>query len=94
MRRYAKLLAKKHGLDKPTFADLKIALDPEYDPKVTIEESHKYIREALSILGEDYAKMVDRAYKERWVDFARNVGKSTGGFCSSLYRRNSFILLN
>ena len=93
MRRYAKLLAKKHGLDKPTFADLKIALDPEYDPKVTIEESHKYIREALSILGEDYAKMVDRAYKERWVDFAKNIGKSTGGFCSDVFRQNSYILL-
>lgn len=94
MRRYARLLEKKHGLDKVSFADLKIAVDPEYDPKVTIEESRKYVREGLSILGEDYVQMVDRAYKERWIDFARNVGKSTGGFCSGLYRKNSFILLN
>ena len=94
MRRYAKLLQKKYRLDKMTFADLKAAVDPEYDPKVTIEESRLYIREALSILGEDYVEMVDRAYRERWIDFARNVGKSTGGFCAGLYRRNSFILLN
>ncbi len=94
MRRYAKLLQKKHGLDKMTFGDLKIAVDPEYDPKVTIEESHKLVREALSILGEDYTDMVDRAYRERWIDFAKNVGKSTGGFCSGIYRKNSFILLN
>ena len=94
MRRYARLLAKKHGLEKPTFADLKIAVDPEYDPKVTIPESRELVRGALSILGEDYAAMVDRAFRERWIDFAKNVGKSTGGFCSSLYRRNSFILLN
>ena len=26
-----------------TFADLKIAVDPEYDPSVTIEESKQYI---------------------------------------------------
>ena len=94
MRKYAKLLQKKHGLDKMTFADLKIAVDPEYDPKVTIEESHTYVRSALSILGEDYAEMVDRAYRERWIDFAKNIGKSTGGFCSGIYRKNSFILLN
>ena len=94
MRRYARLLAKKHGLDRMTFADLKIAVDPEYDPRVTIAESHTYVRDALSILGEDYVAMVDRAYRERWIDFARNVGKSTGGFCSGLYRQNSFILLN
>ncbi len=94
MRRYAKLLQKKYRLDQMTFADLKVAVDPEYDPRVTIEESHRYVREALSILGDDYVDMVDRAYRERWIDFARNVGKSTGGFCSGMYRRNSFILLN
>ena len=94
MRRYAKLLQKKHGLDRMTFADLKIAVDPEYDPKVTIEKSHDYVCSALSILGEDYTDMVDRAYRERWIDFAKNVGKSTGGFCSGIYRKNSFILLN
>ena len=94
MRRYAKLLQKKHRLDRMTFADLKIALDPEFDPKVTIEESHQYVREGLSILGKDYVDMVDRAYRERWIDFARNVGKSTGGFCADVYRQNSFILLN
>ena len=94
MRRYARLLGRKHGLDKTTFADLKIAVDPEYDPKVTIGESREIVHDALSILGEDYADMVDRAYRERWIDFARNVGKSTGGFCTSIYRQNSFILLN
>ena len=94
MRRFAKLLQKKHGLDKMTFADLKIAVDPEYDPRVTIEESHKYVREGLSILGEDYVEMIDRAYRERWIDFAKNKGKSTGGFCSDIFRLNSFILLN
>ena len=94
MRRYARLLKKIYKLDKMTFADLKIAVDPGFDPQVTIAESHKYIRDALAILGEDYVEMVDRAYRERWVDFARNVGKSTGGFCSGQYRKNSFILLN
>ena len=94
MRRYAKLLQKKLGLEKMSFADLKVPVDPDYDPRVTIEESRRYVREGLSILGEDYVEMIDRAYRERWIDFAKNVGKSTGGFCSGIYRGNSFILLN
>lgn len=94
MRRYAQLLKKIHGLDKMTFADLKIAVDPEYDPKVTIEESKAYIENGLSILGEDYVEMVRTAYRDRWVDFAQNAGKSTGGFCASPYGKNSFILLS
>ena len=94
MRRYAKLLQKIHHLDQMTFADLKIAVDPEYDPKVTIEESKQYIEKGLSILGEDYVDMVKEAYRDRWIDFARNQGKSTGGFCASPYGKNSYILLS
>ncbi|MBR3749063.1 MAG: oligoendopeptidase F [Firmicutes bacterium] len=94
MRRYAKLIQKIYGLDKMTFADLKLPLDPDYDPRVTIEESHKLVREGLSILGEDYVSMIDEAYRDRWIDFAKNQGKCTGGFCSSPYGRGSFILLS
>lgn len=94
MRKYARLLKKIHRLDKMTFADLKIAVDPEYDPKVTIEESGEYIEKGLSVMGEDYVEMVKEAYRDRWVDFAQNAGKSTGGFCASPYGKNSFILLS
>lgn len=94
MRKYARLLKRVHKLDEMTFADLKIAVDPEYDPNVTIEESKKYIEGALAVLGDDYLEMVKKAYKERWIDFAQNKGKSTGGFCASPYGTHSFILLS
>ena len=94
MRRYAKLIQRIYGLDKMTFADLKLPLDPDYDPKVTIEESHRMVREGLSILGEDYVAMIDEAYRDRWINFAKNQGKCTGGFCASPYGRGSFILLS
>ena len=93
MRKYARLLQKIHGLDKMTYADLKLPVDPGYAPPVTIEESRKYIVEGLSVLGEDYQEMVRAAYRERWVDFAQNQGKSTGGFCASPYGNHSYILL-
>ncbi len=93
MRKYARLLQKIHKLDKMAYADLKLAVDPEYDPKVTIAESREYIEKGLSVMGEDYQEMVRTAYRERWVDFAQNQGKSTGGFCASPYGSHSFILL-
>lgn len=94
MRKYAGLLQKIHGLDKMTYADLKLPVDPGYVPPVTIEESQKYIVEGLSVMGEDYQEMIRAAYRERWVDFAQNQGKSTGGFCASPYGSHSFILLS
>ncbi|BBF43542.1 oligoendopeptidase F [Lachnospiraceae bacterium KM106-2] len=93
MRKYARLIKEIHHLDKMTFADLKLPIDTEYDPKVTIEGSKEYIEKGLAILGEDYVKMIQTAYEERWVDFAQNKGKCTGGFCASPYGKNSYILM-
>lgn len=94
MRKYAGVIKKLYHLDKMTFADLKLPIDGEFTPKVTIEESKEYIKKGLSIMGEDYGNMIETAYKERWVDFAQNKGKSTGGFCASPYGKGSFILLS
>lgn len=94
MRRYAELLKKVHKLDELHYADLKMPLDPSTDPHVSIEEAWDYSRESLQFLGNDYIDIVDRSKEERWIDFAQNKGKSTGGFCSSPYDGNSFILLN
>ena len=94
MRRYANLLKKIHGLDRMTYADLKIAVDPTFEPRVTIEESKALLIEGLSILGSEYSQIVKRAFDERWIDFPQNQGKSTGGFCSSPYDASSYILIN
>lgn len=94
MRKYAKLLGRVHKLDRVTYADLKLPVDATYSPKLTIEESRDYVTKGLSILGEDYVKMIETAYEQRWFDFAQNQGKSTGGFCASPYGKNSFILLS
>ena len=95
MRRYAALLKKVHNLDRMTYADLKLPLDPDYDPRVTVEEAEQYIADGLSVMGDDYVEMVHQAFSERWIDFATNDGKSTGGFCDSPYGvPASFILLS
>lgn len=94
MRKYAKHLKEIYNLDKLTYADLKIPLDPDFEPEVTVEESKKYVEGALSVLGEEYKDLVMQSYDERWVDFAQNKGKSTGGFCATPYGVNSYILLS
>ncbi|WPK11401.1 oligoendopeptidase F [Lysinibacillus louembei] len=94
MRRYAKLLQKVHGIEHMTYADLKISLDPAYEPQVSIEEARQYVKEGLGVLGEDYAQMLDRAFDERWIDFAQNIGKSNGAFCSSPYGYHPYVLIS
>lgn len=94
MRKYAKLLQRIHGLDKMTFADLKLEIDPEFEPEISIEESKEYVKNALSPLGDEYMEAVNRAFDERWIDFVQNKGKSTGAFCSSPYGTHPYILIS
>ncbi|WP_286926009.1 MULTISPECIES: oligoendopeptidase F [Lysinibacillus] len=94
MRRYAKLIQKANGIDNMTFADLKIALDPDYDPRLTMAEAKNYVENALAVLGQDYTNMIEKAFNERWIDFAPNKGKSTGAFCSSPYGSHPYILMS
>lgn len=94
MRKYASLIKKEYNLDKMTFADLKVPLDTSFEPEISIEESKEYIEGALSLLGKDYLDMIMKSYDERWVDYAQNIGKSTGGFCASPYGKKSYILLS
>ncbi|SJM71395.1 oligoendopeptidase F [Psychrobacter piechaudii] len=94
MRRYAKLLQQVNGIDKMTFADLKVPLDASFVAKVSIDEAKTYCVEALSLLGSDYTDMVKRSFEERWYDFAQNQGKSTGGFCASPYGEHSYVLMS
>ena len=94
MRKYAKLLQKVHGLEKMTFADLQLDLDPTFEPTISVTDSKKYSIEGLAILGADYEEMIKKSFDERWIDFPQSIGKSTGGFCASPYQKGSYILLN
>lgn len=94
MRKYAQLIKKEHKLDKLTFADLKLPLYSDYAPTITIDEAKKYVLGALAKLGYEYLSIAEKYDEERWVDFAQNIGKSTGGFCASPYKKQPFILLS
>ncbi|MBU3157137.1 oligoendopeptidase F [Clostridium estertheticum] len=94
MRKYAKLIQKIHNINEMTFADLKLEVDPTYEPTISVEESKQYVEGALSVLGEDYVEMVKKAYDEKWIDFVQNKGKSTGGFCATPYGSHPLILLS
>lgn len=94
MQKYAKLIKRVHGLEVMGFEDLKVSIDPDYEPEISIEESKQYIYGALEVLGEDYLKMVESAYNDRWIDFAQNKGKDTGAYCASPYASHSYIFIS
>jgi oligoendopeptidase F len=93
MRRFAKLKQRELGLKQMLFCDLHTPLDPEFSPPISFEKAGSIIMDALKVLGPEYSAIVEQALAERWVDYADNIGKSTGAFCATPYGSHSYILI-
>src|SRR5690625_422072 len=93
MRKYAKFKQKQLGVEKMRFCDLQVSVDPHYNPETTYEEASEIILAALKVLGPEYSEIMKKGLTERWVDYADNVGKSTGAFCASPYGIHPYILI-
>lgn len=93
MRRYVQLLQTVWGWDRLTYADLKVPFVTADVKPISLDEAKSLILSALECMGQDYVQIAKQALEERWIDFAHNEGKATGGFCASIYGFHSWILM-
>lgn len=93
MRRYVELRKQVLGLDKLLYCDIEAPLDPEFSPPATFEAASEVILNGLSVLGEEYAAIIEAGLKNRWIDLANNIGKSTGAFCNTIPGVHPYILV-
>lgn len=93
-RKYLKHVAKINGIKKLTFADWKLDLDTELNPEVSIDDSYDLVMESIKPLGEEYLNEIKRYQTERWVDFAANENKDSGGYAADPYRVHPYVLMS
>ena len=93
-QRFVKHVAAVNGLDKMTFADWKLDLDPALNPEVSIEDAYDLVMKSVAPLGEEYTREVARYQEERWVDFAANEGKDSGGYAADPYKVHPYVLMS
>ena len=93
-QRYLKHVAKVNGLEKMTFADWKLDLDSALNPDVTIDDAYDLVMKSVAPLGQEYTQEVARYQRERWVDFAANAGKDSGGYAADPYRVHPYVLMS
>ena len=93
-QKYLKHVAKVNGLEKMTFADWKLDLDSELNPEVSIDDAYDLVMKSVEPLGHEYCQEVARYKEERWVDFAANAGKDSGGYAADPYRVHPYVLMS
>ena len=94
MRQYLELRKRVLGLDALNMYDLYNPMLESVEFKVTYEESKTLVKEALKPLGEEYDKLLDKAYAEHWMDVYENKGKTTGAFSCGVHGVHPYVLLN
>ena len=70
--RYYEIKKKVLKLDEFHLYDVYADLVDESDKKYTFDEAKNLVISALSILGDEYVKTLNRAFDERWIDIYHN----------------------
>ncbi len=95
LQRYLNLRKRILGLDKLHYYDLHTPIVKEIDTDYTYEQAQELVKESLKPLGDDYLKVVDKVFSNRWIDVYPTTGKKSGAYSSGQsYDVHPFILMN
>lgn len=91
---YMKVRKDILGLDEMHMYDLYVDLVNEKETNIDLEECKSMIVNALSPLGEDYIKDLNKAFNESWIDYYPNDGKRSGAYEWNTYRVDPYVSVN
>jgi oligoendopeptidase F len=93
--RYLKLRQRILGVSELHYCDLYAPLVPGVPLEYTVEQAQEEAKRTTAVLGEDYVQALDRAFRERWVDYYPTTGKQSGAYVAGYaYDVHPYMLLN
>ena len=92
--KYYNLRNKVLNLKKSHLYDTYVELIDNDSANYSFSEAKEIVLKALSILGDDYTKILEKAFDEKWIDIYNNKGKRGGAYSSGSFLTNPFILMN
>ena len=94
--RYLKLRRRVMGLpDELHYYDLYAPLVSSVELRYTPEEAQAHVVSAMRPLGADYTGVLERGFRDRWLDWYPTEGKVSGAYSNGgAYDVHPYILLN
>ena len=92
--KYCDVKKKILGLDEFHLYDGYVSTVKSIDKKYSFLEGEKLVKDALSILGDEYSKELDKAFADGYIDKYPNLNKRSGAYSSGSYDTKPFVLLN
>jgi len=93
--RYLKLRQRMLGVPQLEYHDLYAPVVKGVELNYAYDEARQLILTALAPLGSDYQKVVEEAFRSRWIDLYPTTGKRSGAYSNgSAYDAHPYILMN
>lgn len=91
---YFKLKKEVLKLDDFCLYDTYVNLEDSYNQTYSFEDAKNIVLDVIKVFGEDYKKIVESAFEDRWIDIYPNKAKRGGAYSSGSYDTLPYILLN
>jgi oligoendopeptidase F len=94
--RYLRLRKRMMGIaDDLHYYDLYAPLVSSVELRYTPEEAQRHVVNAMAPLGRDYVSVLERGFRERWLDWHPLEGKRSGAYSNGgAYDVHPYMLLN
>lgn len=93
LRKYMQMIKRSLALEKLEYYDIKAELVTS-EISFTIEETKLLLEKSLSILGDEYIKILSKAFDNKWIDFGTYKGKTSSIYATSNYSNTPLISTN
>ncbi len=95
LHRYYRDKKKILGYKSLHMYDVYVSPVEDAEIKVDYEDAFKIVKEGLAPLGEEYAKLLQEAHDNGWIDVEETDGKRSGAYSTSAYgTKHPYVLLN
>lgn len=94
MYQYMELRKKLLHLEDLHLYDVYVPLVERPEKEIPFEEAKKIVKEGLSVLGEDYVRLLEEGFDNGWIDVYENQGKRSGAYSWGAYGTHPYVLLN
>ena len=94
LHEYIALRKEALGLKNYHMYDMYLPISKEAKLHLDYDEAFALVKQALAPLGEDYCRVLERAYSEGWIDVEETVNKRSGAYSWSSYDVHPYVLLN
>ncbi|MHB1315082.1 MAG: oligoendopeptidase F [Christensenellales bacterium] len=92
--RYLMLRKKVLGLNELKMYDIYVPLFDETKREIVFDKAKDMVMQGLAPLGEQYGKILQAAFENRWIDVYENKGKTSGAYSWGAYGTHPYVLLN